>query len=762
MNHNGRRLFITLVLALLLTCVVSAALAVSGTVNVSSLVLREDMSTKSDALQTLSKGEEVEIIHKNGSWYKIKYGRYTGYVMARYVTAKGSVPTVDEPKTLREGDRGAEVKAMQKRLKELGYLTGSADGVFGPMTTEAVKAFQKRNGLTADGVVGPATLAKLNSSSAKAASSSASSGTSSSTSTADTDTTLRSGSRGQAVKDLQKRLKTLGYYSGSIDGVYGTGTIKAVRAFQERNRLTVDGVAGPSTLKQLYSSSAKSARDDADDDDDQDVDDGVLRKGSRGQAVRTLQKKLKDLGYYTGSVDGAYGDATIAAVRAFQARNKLTVDGAAGTSTLKVLYSSSAKPAEAKDEPVEVEGDELRAGAYGPEVRALQTRLKALGYYKGGIDGSYGTQTVAAVKAFQSRNNITVDGVAGASTLARLNSSSAIPAEDKVDDKDDDDDDGILRPGDKGTEVKEMQYRLKELGYYAGSRDGVYGASTRTAVMAFQTRNGLTPDGIAGPATLTKLYSSSALPATSGSAGNTGGTTGGSTGGNSGSSSGTTTVTLKTNQTLRPGDDNEQVAAMQTRLKELGYYSNSVDGDYDYATRQAVLTFQRNNGLTQDGIAGESTLKKMVSSSAVSASAASSTKYVTERLDWFNGGASRIPRGAIFQVKDVRTGLVFKAKRQGGSNHLDAEPLTAADSAILLKINGGVEYSWRRRPMLVLYNGRVYACSIYSEPHGDDTISSNDYDGQFCLHFYGSKTHGTDRVDEDHQKCEAQALKATW
>ena len=104
---------------------------------------------------------------------------------------------------------------------------------------------------------------------------------------------------------------------------------------------------------------------------------------------------------------------------------------------------------------------------------------------------------------------------------------------------------------------------------------------------------------------------------------------------------------------------------------------------------------------------------------------------------------------------------MFTAKRQAGGYHLDAEPLTAADTATLKKINGG-EFTWYRRPMLVLYNGRVYACSIYSEPHGSDTIASNNFDGQFCLHFYGSKTHGTDRVDPDHMKCEEQALKATW
>ena len=359
------------------------------------------------------------------------------------------------------------------------------------------------------------------------------------------------------------------------------------------------------------------------------------------------------------------------------------------------------------------------------------------------------------MKAFQKRNGLTVDGVAGGSTLTKLNSSSAKAAvdEEKEEEKEDkeDKDDGTLRPGDRNNEVKEMQYRLKELGYYSGSRDGVYGSGTRTAVMAFQTRNNLTADGIAGSATLKKLYSSSAVKAT---------TSSGSTGGSSSGSS-SAAETLKTNQKLNPGDSGAQVRALQTRLKELGYYTNTIDGEYGYSTRQAVIAFQKNNNLTQDGIAGETTLKKMVSSSAVKKGDVKPGTYVTERLDWFNGGASRIPRGAIFQVKDVKTGLVFTAKRQAGGYHLDAEPLTAADTATLKKINGG-EFTWHRRPMLVLYNGRVYACSIYSEPHGSDTIASNNFDGQFCLHFYGSMTHGTDRVDPDHKKCEEQALKATW
>ena len=651
---------------------------------------------------------------------------------------------------------------MQKRLKELGYLEDKADGVYGKKTEDAVKAFQKRNGLKADGVAGKDTREKLESSSAKKAETSSSSSSSSSSSgSSSSSDALRQGSHGEAVKAVQKRLKELGYLTGAADGVYGTMTVRAVKAFQEKNGLTVDGVCGETTLKKLNSSSAKKASDKADAPATEEEDDGTLRQGSRGTAVKTLQEKLKKLGYYKGSIDGVYGSGTIAAVKAFQSRNRLTVDGVAGTDTLKVLYSSSAKGAE--DDEVEKEddadSDELRVGATGTEVKNLQRRLKELGYYKNSIDGSYGSLTVAAVKAFQKRNGLTVDGVAGKSTLSKLNSSSAKAAEDEKDEdeKEESSSDDVLRPGSKGTAVKELQYRLKELGYYSGSRDGVYGSQTRLAVMSCQTRNSLSVDGIAGPATLKKLYSSSAVKAGSTSGSGTG--TGSGTG--SGSGSGSSTESLKTDQKLGPGDTGVQVRALQARLKDLGYYTSTIDGEYGYGTRQAVIAFQRNNGLTQDGIAGESTLKKMVSSSAVSASQASNTKYVTERLDWFNGGASRIPRGAIFQVKDVKTGLVFTAKRQAGAYHLDAEPLTAADTAIMRKIYGG-EFNYRRRPMLVLYNGRVYACSIYGEEHGDDTIASNNYDGQFCLHFYGSKTHGTDNWDPDHKRCEEEALKATW
>lgn len=307
-------------------------------------------------------------------------------------------------------------------------------------------------------------------------------------------------------------------------------------------------------------------------------------------------------------------------------------------------------------------------------------------------------------------------------------------------DVDEKDDDGTLRIGSKGEAVKDVQRRLKELGYYKSSIDGSYGSVTASAVKAFQQKNDLTADGVCDEDTLKKLNSSSAK----------------------GANDTTAKESLKTNQTLSPGDDNAQVKAMQIRLKELGYYTNTIDGEYGNSTKSAVKAFQKNNGLTQNGIADEATLKKMVSSSALGKNDIPAGTYVTERLDWFKDGVGTFPRNATIQIKDCKTGLTFKAKVLYGSNHLDAEPLTAADTEILLDINGGVDFSYRRRAVLVQYNGHVYAASIYSEPHGDQTITNNNFDGQFCLHFYGSKTHGSDRVDEDHKECEAQALKYTW
>ena len=111
---------------------------------------------------------------------------------------------------LRRGSRGSQVADLQKRLIKLGYLDGKADGIYGPLTEQAVRKFQKANGLKVDGIAGPQTLNALNGGKAKSAGSNSSRSSnsgnnkSSSSSTVPIKRTLRLGSRGSDVKELQK------------------------------------------------------------------------------------------------------------------------------------------------------------------------------------------------------------------------------------------------------------------------------------------------------------------------------------------------------------------------------------------------------------------------------------------------------------------------------------------------------------------------------------------------------------------------------
>ena len=233
----------------------------------------------------------------------------------------------------------------------------------------------------------------------------------------------------------------------------------------------------------------------------------------------------------------------------------------------------------------------------------------------------------------------------------------------------------------------------------------------------------------------------------------------------SSSKSSSSKSSAKAGDPCSPGDSGAAVKWVQKKLKSLGYLSGSADGDYGGGTKSAVKAFQRRNGLTVNGIANKKTVSKLASSSAKKASSSSSSGggggggYVTESLNWFRH-PNTIPHHATFQIKDISTGKVFTAKRWTGSNHADSEPATARDTKIMKSIYG--HWSWKRRAILVKYNGHVYAASMNGMPHGTQTIKNNNFDGHFCVHFTGSKTHGSKKVDAQHQSCVKSALKHTW
>ncbi|MDD3412154.1 MAG: peptidoglycan-binding protein, partial [Eubacteriales bacterium] len=166
--------------------------------------------------------------------------------------------------------------------------------------------------------------------------------------------TLRKGCTGADVSAAQAQLQTLGYYAGSLDGVYGTGTMAAVTAFQKQNGLTADGLTGKQTWNKLFAADASgsgsgdasggstdSSGGSTDSPDSSAETYATLRSGSKGDAVTRLQQKLKELNYSV-SVTGTYDSATVSAVKKFQSLNSLSSDGVAGALTQAKLYGGSA------------------------------------------------------------------------------------------------------------------------------------------------------------------------------------------------------------------------------------------------------------------------------------------------------------------------------------------------------------------------------------------------------------------------------------
>ncbi len=419
------------------------------------------------------------------------------------------------------------------------------------------------------------------------------------------DGVLRSGSSGDSVWQLQEKLKELGYYTGTVDGDYGSGTTNAVKAFQEVNKLYSDGIAGKQTQDALYSyyaipkpkNSGSSSSSGSSNSTPKRTSTPkptatpnlskarYLKVGMSGSDVRQVQNRLISLGYLSGSADGDFGGATETAVKAFQKKAKIWDDGIAGPDTQEKLFASNAPKAGSVAAAV---GVSLKEGMDGDEVRALQKRLITLGYLKGTADGDFGTATKTAVTAFQQNNGLKADGIAGTATQNKLYAGDAVPASGSsggnstVPPSSGNGTYTTLRDGDSGDNVRRLQEKLKELGYYTGTVDGKYGSGTVTAVLSFQSMSGLTADGVAGPATQQRLY------------------------GDSSSSN-------RIPGSLKLYDEGTNVRDVQYALYELGYYQDTISGIYSDSTFNAIREFQMINGITVDGVAGNATLNLLFS-----------------------------------------------------------------------------------------------------------------------------------------------------
>ena len=251
--------------------------------------------------------------------------------------------SVLEVKPLSVGDRGDDVLYLQMRLSSLQYFSGEADGEFDQETQNAVRRFQEDNrnsGLEATGTADVATQILLASARYRS---------------------LRYGSEGEDVKELQTRLTALGYYTGKISGKFLEGSENGIKQLQRNNGLEVTGVADPSTQELLFSADAVGKHDVEEptptpfsdlsyylvDESESGVPmpdepvlfSGELKKGSKGEAVKKLQERMQQLGYFDGPISGNYQDKSVNAVKKIQEQNGMNVTGKVDEATWNLIFN---------------------------------------------------------------------------------------------------------------------------------------------------------------------------------------------------------------------------------------------------------------------------------------------------------------------------------------------------------------------------------------------------------------------------------------
>ena len=300
-------------------------------------------------------------------------------------------------------------------------------------------------------------------------------------------TTVRMGSSGQAVSALQRTLGGI-----AVDGQFGPATERAVKSFQRSKQLTQNGIVSPNVWRALagraYTKTAAPAANPL-----TPYLTTTVRRGSSGQAVRALQRRLGG----GLAVDGQFGPATERAVKSFQRSKQLTQNGIvspnvwralAGRAYTKTAPARTAAPAAPSATRLStttsfsaVKFQVLAKGSRGAAVKLAQQGL-------GGIsaDGVFGSATERRVRSFQKTAGLRVTGIIDARTWDAIEKRAHPFIAYRS---------TVLRVGSRGPAVTAVQRAL------GVSADGVYGSRTEQAVRDFQGRNKLSRTGYVGGTT---------------------------------------------------------------------------------------------------------------------------------------------------------------------------------------------------------------------------------------------------------------------
>lgn len=316
----------------------------------------------------------------------------------------------------------------------------------------------------------------------------------------------------------------------------------------------------------------------------------------------------------------------------------------------------------------------IQYGNQNDGVLKVQNRLKELGYFIGEENGFFGDRTQTAIYNFQKANGIEPTGLADSATMQLLYAESAVTKAEYIE--------SLrkatvieltLKPGDSGKEVRRLQSALFMLGYFSDEVTGNYGSVTEEAVCMFQLVNRLPVTGIADSATITLLISYDAIAANA----------------------------YENRLTIQFGDVSSDVKQLQESLRQLGYFTGDCTGKFGKNTQEAVIEFQKVNGLQETGKCDAAMRILLIRGNAVSKSEAAAREAVMPLKE---GDKS----DAVVIVKQQLNALgYFNGMMDAEFTHAlseavyyfqlanDLQTNGKADSATRLLLNSGEGKSWQ-------------------------------------------------------------------
>ncbi|MDY7023226.1 MAG: peptidoglycan-binding protein [Cyanobacteriota bacterium] len=534
------------------------------------------------------------------NWKQFSSLAYPYLLSLAILTTAVALPQPAIAQVFREGDRGTQVSSIQQRLQSFGYFNANVTGYYGPITRDAVIRFQQDRGISVDGVVGPNTLGALGLSF-----------------NPDPDPPLPrgviglgQGDQGPGVRDLQNRLRALGYFNAESTGFFGSITRNAVTNFQRALGIPATGLVSEETLVFLNNRVAVLPENPILPPSSQ-----ILQQGDTGAAVGVVQQQLAQLGFYNGAVTNYFDARTEQAVINFQLAYGIQPTGQVGATTEGYLLSATGGvipsfPAV----PVANPPLPLRLGDRGASVSFVQQQLRRLGYYTGPVNGIFDLPTRRSVLAFQQDYGISRTGVVGATTESYL--INAVPTTPPV----------------VATQFPSFvpAPQGRPIGGIAPAVQPV-----NPAIAQGRSLNPLVPtplpQGRPSTAPVTPVVTPINPAIAQGRPLNP-------------------VIPAPTPQgrpfsvsPLRPiqpvttyrsfvsvGDTGFEVRRIQQRLRSLNYYRGPVNGFFDRTTQDAVVRFQRANGISQTGVVGPTTRIYMFNSANSSDSTPTADASSTE------------------------------------------------------------------------------------------------------------------------------------